>query len=161
MSSSTPSSMERFILNARGLFNLISELVENAHKQGFKIVNPKLVGFAGIVLFNIDKSFVINKFIEKSHLHWDKILNKDDTFFFENASDVFVGLPTDKINAFKDLYSLKNQDGTNFVEDDDKDALWEYFESLVRISITYLLEDSSRNKFNLDLPNLCLKWKIN
>jgi hypothetical protein len=157
---SKPSSIERFFLNAKGLFTLVAELVETAHKQGLKIVNPKLVNFAGIVLFNIDKKTVIDKFIERSYPHWDLIFKRDEGFFFENAGSVFVGLPLDRVNAFRELFILKMEDGELFISEDDREALWEYFESLVRISISFLQEDKTRNKYNIDIDKVTKIWNV-
>jgi hypothetical protein len=156
----TPNSIERFFFNAKSLFSFILELVENAHNDGYDIIHPSLIKFAGIVLFNLDKSIFIKKFIEKSYQHWDKIYVRDIDFFMNSAAEIFLNLPLEKVNAFKDLFLIKTEDGELYITDDDKDALWDYFESLVRISIAYILEDKSRNIINADIDLLCDKWKI-
>ena len=154
-----PNTSERFFMNVEGLFQLISELVNSAYQAGHKIVSPYLVNFAGFVLFRLDKSFVIDTFIEKSHTHWDEIRLKDEDFFVSSAGTVFAGLPLDSVNAFKELFLLKTKTGERFVSEDDRDALWEYFESLVRISIHYLQEDPRRNKWGLDVDKTVGLWK--
>ena len=161
MSSSNrkPNTTERFFMNVEGLFQLISELVNSAYESGYKIVSPYLVNFAGFVLFRLDKNFVIETFIEKSHTHWEEIRLKDEEFFLSSAGTVFAGLPLDSVNAFKELFLLKNKSGERFVSEDDRDALWEYFESLVRISIHFLQEDPNRNKWGIDMDQVVSQWK--
>ena len=109
-----PNTSERFFMNVEGLFQLISELVNSAYQAGHKIVSPYLVNFAGFVLFRLDKSFVIDTFIEKSHPHWEEIRLKDEDFFVSSAGTVFAGLPLDSVNAFKELFLLKTKTGERF-----------------------------------------------
>lgn len=156
---SLPTTVERFFMNVEGLFQLISELVNSAYQSGYKIVSPYLVNFAGFVLFKLDKHFVIRTFIEKSHEHWEQIRLKDEDFFLNSAGKVFAGLPMDNVNAFKELFTLNMKNGEKFVSDDDRDAIWEYFESLVRISIHYLQENPSRNIWKIDMDKTISLWK--
>lgn len=158
--SEGPSAIDRFFTNAQGLFDLIYELVTDAYKRGLINIEPELVKFAGRVIFTaLDRKVVIHNFIKRSYPHWDKIMNKDEKFIIENANTVFVGLPLDKVNAFKDLFT--NPDA---LTEDDKDAFWDYFESKVRISIIYLHENpnlvSELLGSNIEVKKLASIWKI-
>jgi hypothetical protein len=157
---STPNSIERFYFNAKSLFSFIAELVEQAHTDGHNVLHPSLIKFAGYVLFNIDKSMFIKKFIEKSFSHWDKIYVRDTEFFINSAANIFLNLPLENVNAFKELLLLKTEDNEYYISEDDRDALWDYFESLVRISIAYMMEDEKRNTVGVNLKLLSEKWKI-
>ena len=163
-SISLPTTIERFFLNVEGLFNLVSELVNSAYQSGYKIVSPYLINFAGFVLFKLDKEFVLKTFIEKSHEHWEEIRIRDEDFFINRAGKVFAGLPLDSVNAFKELFLLRcsngNGLGERFVSEDDRDALWDYFESLVRISIHYLQEHPEKNIWKIDVEKVFTQWKI-
>lgn len=162
MSSSNkplPTTVERFFMNVEGLFQLISELVNSAYQSGHKIVSPYLVNFAGFVLFKLDKEFVLKTFIEKSHKHWEQIRVRDESFFVHSAGNVFAGLPLDAVNAFKELFILQQSNGERFVTEDDRDAMWDYFESLVRISIHYLQEHPSKNVWKIDMDTTVANWK--
>ena len=155
-----PTTVERFVLNMEGLFQLISELVDSAYKSNYKIVNPTLVNLAGFVLFKLDKEYIIKTFIEKSHPHWELIKKRDEDFFINAAGKVFAGLPVDAIGAFKELILLRTSTGERFITEDDRDAIWDYFESLVRISLHYLSENPEKNnKWNIDLDKVQLMWK--
>lgn len=142
-----------------GLFQLINELVNTAYQSGYKIVNPYLVNFAGFVLFKLDKEFVLKTFVEKSHENWEQIRMRDEDFFVHKAGKVFAGLPLDSVNAFKELFLLRNAKGERFITEDDRDALWDYFESLIRISIHYLQEHPEKNLWNIDVEDVFQKWK--
>lgn len=157
--SSLPTTVERFFMNVEGLFQLISELVSHAYQSGYQIVSPYLVNFAGFVLFKLDKEFVLKTFIEKSHPHWEQIRIRDEQFFVHSAGKVFSGLPLDSVNAFKELFLLKSTKGERFVSEDDRDAMWDYFESLVRISIHYLQEHPEKNIWKIDMDQTFSKWK--
>jgi len=157
--SSLPTTVERFFMNVEGLFQLISELVSSAYQSGYKIVSPYLVNFAGFVLFKLDKEFVLKTFIEKSHQHWEQIRVRDEEFFVHSAGKVFAGLPLDSVNAFKELFLLNTTKGERFVSEDDRDAMWDYFESLVRIAIHYLQEHPEKNIWKIDMDQTVSKWK--
>lgn len=156
---SLPTTVDRFFMNVEGLFQLISELVNSAYQSGYKVVSPYLVNFTGFILFKMNKDYVIRTFIEKSHKHWNEIRVKDEDFFLNHAIHVFSGLPLDDVNSFKELFLLKTAAGDRFVSDDDRDAIWEYFESLVRISIHYLQENPSKNVWNIDMDKTISLWK--
>jgi len=156
---SLPTTVERFFMNVEGLFQLISELVNTAYQSGYKVISPYLVNFAGFVLFKLNKDFVLRTFIEKSYKHWDQIRVKDEDFFINHAGQVFAGLPLDEVNAFKELFVLKTKSGDRFVSEDDRDAIWEYFESLVRISIHYLQENPSANIWGINMDKTISSWK--
>jgi hypothetical protein len=156
--SNHPSSLDRFFLNAQGLFDLIYDLVLCASKKGIKTVEPEIVKFAGVVIFTaMNKQFVIKKFIEKSYDHWQKIYHRDEKFFLDHAQDVFVGLPLEDVNAFRQLFVVPDA-----LTEDDKETLWEFFESLIRISIIYLSEQPDLVE-ELDINTLeedAKKWKL-
>lgn len=160
-SVSLPTTVERFFMNVEGLFQLVSELVNSAYQAGHKIVSPYLVNFAGFVLFKLDKEFILKTFIEKSYEHWEQIRVRDEDFFVHSAGKVFAGLPLDSVNAFKELFLVGTSKGDRFVSEDDRDALWDYFESLVRISIHYLQEHPEKNIWKIDVESVFLKWKTN
>lgn len=157
--TSLPTTVERFFMNVEGLFQLISELVNSAYQSGYKVISPYLVNFAGFVLFKLDKNFVLKTFIEKSHKHWEQIRLRDEDFFINYAGQVFAGLPLDDVNAFKELFLLKTKLGERFVSDDDRDAIWDYFESLVRISIHYLQERPNVNVWGIDMEKTISSWR--
>lgn len=156
---SNPDSKERFTLNTESLFGLIEELVTSANKQGYNTIEPSLIRFVSTVFKTLDKDYVLKRFISKSHKYWDVIRNRDETFLINNAFTVFEGLTVENINAFKNLLELADEDGEKYICDDDKDVIWEHFESLVKISLSYLKEDRSRNIWQINIDKEIELWK--
>lgn len=143
-----PSEEERFITNVRDLTALIHDLSTICWNAGIKEVNPQLILFAESYLESFDSSKLIDIFIrseeksikERKYSLWERIRIHDEKFFAENAHVVFQDLPVDSknINAFKVFFTSKNSKGENVIEDDDRNAIWNIFESLVKICIKYV-----------------------
>ena len=58
---------------------------------------------------------------------------------------------------------MKNNDGTAVVCDDDQLAIWDFFQSLVKIAIRYIHKKRTHNpsfKIEVDLEYHCKKWNI-
>ncbi len=137
-SSSLPEPEERFSSNMFDLYNFVSDLILNAHNRGIKVVSPTLVTLAGAFLSSFDKKIVLLKFVEHSHKHWTKIHDNQDDFFINHASKVFVSLPIDSVNAFRELFIIKDGQNKPIISDEDKACIFDFFKSLVKTSIRYL-----------------------
>ncbi len=122
------------------LSQLTSELIGTAKKEGY---NDKdglslLVTTASTLLVQFDPIKLIESFIRLAHdQYWNQINSKDEDFFKNNATVLFKNLPIGGINPFE-LLTLKNKKGEYYICKDDRDAIWEYFFSLVRLSIKYV-----------------------
>jgi hypothetical protein len=136
-----PPEEERFLRNILDLTDLIHELSSICWDAGHQDINPTLVALARGYLEGYDKVKLINTFIKYSHVYWeDEIKNRKEDFFIEHANEIFVHLPinTDNINAFKILFTSVDEDGEYIVIDEDRDAIWEIFGSLVKICLKYI-----------------------
>ena len=135
-----PPEEERFITNVLDLTALVHELASICWDAGEKTVNPQLVLFAENYLENYDSVELIDVFIRHSYPHWEQIREHNETFFIKNAHVVFKHLPvdTDNINAFRVFFIAKDQNGNDIIEEDDRLAIWNIFESLVKICIKYI-----------------------
>jgi len=131
-----PSHEERFKINASDLANLIKELILDCKDEGITDINPMLVDLASEFIKAYDDKKLISSFIEKSKDYWIQIYNRDETFFYENVSSVFGELPLNQINAFKILFN--NNQKNNVITDEDKEDIWSYFDSFIKISIKYI-----------------------
>jgi len=138
MDSILPPTEERFHQNVVGLSQLVYDLVSNAYSQGYKIIQPAMVEFASLILNSYDKKTLIETFIKHSHKHWDQIKRREESFFDKNCHDIFKGLPMNNVDAFKKLFTLKNENGEHVIKQDDRDAIWDFFESLIKISINHI-----------------------
>ena len=131
---------ERFFENMLGLTSFIKVLVEKVSDAGHKIVNPMIIDIAMVILNNYDKNKIIENFILYSHDYWDQIFMKDERFIHENCLIIFQDLPKNHVEAFTHIFLLKNKNGEFIIDSDDKDIIWEYFSSFIKISIKYIHE---------------------
>lgn len=136
--SPEPSSEERFYQTVVELTQLIHDLVSESYDKGYEIVSPGLVQMGGIILSAYNKMKIIQVFIKYSHSHWDEIRNRNESFFDEHSTSIFGDLPLNNVNAFKALFTLRDKNGHHVITKDDRDAVWDFFHTLVKISIKYI-----------------------
>jgi len=158
---SEPDSKERFILNTESLFGLVEDLIQSAYSNGYKTIDPSMIRFVNTLFKTMDPDYIIQRFISRSRKHWEKIKNRDESFFIDNASSVFEGLSLENINAFKNLFELTKEecDDEPYVIEDDRDAIWDHFQSLVKISLSYLKENPQSNKWGIHVDKELEIWK--
>jgi hypothetical protein len=149
MEGGIPPPEERFHENVIGLTQLVYDLVDGAFRRGYKIVNPNLVALCEGVLSLWNKRSLIDSFIKHSHIHWDQIHRRDENFFEHHAKDIFKGFYPDKVDAFKQLFTLRDSQGNHVIKPDDRDAIWEFFTSLIKIAIHYI-HDNRKPRFQVD-----------
>lgn len=154
---------ERFAGNLKALIPVIKAIVGRACNSGLKFVDPQLLDVAGGLLNGFNTTTMIEKFIERSNPFWERIRNKENSFFVENAGLVFDGLQVDIVNSFKMLYESKHADGTPVLTPKDEKLLWEYFHSMVKISIKYIHSTRRTNptySSEISLEDLIRKWDV-
>lgn len=134
------SEQERFSINSNDLSDLVQELTTQCWEQGHKDVNPVLIGLAKAYLNSLDKTVLIETFIKHSNGYWEEIRQRNEDFFIHHSGEIFGKLPVDKgnIDAFKMLFTTKDSDGNPLIEEEDRDAVWDMFSSLVKICIKYI-----------------------
>lgn len=135
-----PPEEERFSINSNDLSNLVHELTTKCWNEGYKEVNPMLIALAQTYLNSLGKIVLIETFITHSHSFWDEIRERNENFFIKHSGEIFGKLPVDKgnIDAFKMLFTTKDKRGNDLIEQDDRDAVWEIFGSLVKICLKYI-----------------------
>ena len=67
--------------------------------------------------------------------HKNKIKNRNIQFFIDQKKQIFGGLPEDRVNHFANLVQKPREDGG--LADDDKDAIWKYFDTLLLLAEEY------------------------
>ena len=67
---------------------------------------------------------LIETFIKYSNGYWDEILNRNEDFFKSHSGKVFGNLPVGEgnIDAFKMLFTSKDEDGEFIICKEDRDA---------------------------------------
>lgn len=139
-----PSHTDRFFMNMTEMSNLVYDLVYRINKMGYPVVSPELVQLATGILQSYDRRTLIEGFITSSqekHGTWDKIFDKDETFMHENALGIFSNLPSHHVEAFKSILLLKDPNGNPLVDQVDRDNLWMFFHSYVKIAIKFIHDE--------------------
>lgn len=123
---------DNFKTNLILLCNDMKDIISPIYEKGLININPDVIGFVSAFLNNYDTNQLFNNFILYSCEYWGKIKNKDESFFIDNAKDIFKDLPVDNIDPFKEFFTGNN------IEDDDKELIWDYFTSFVKLSIRHV-----------------------
>lgn len=153
---SHPPEEVRFSTNVNDLSNLVHQLTEICWQNDHKEINPILITLAQAYLNSLDKIALIETFINHSHTYWEEIRLKNENFFINHSGEIFGKLPVEQgnIDAFKMLFTSKDKKGNPVIEEEDREAIWVSFGSLVKICIKYvhrvrecyLEEDSATRK---------------
>jgi len=130
-----PPEEERFRQNISDFTMLVRELLEDCSKRGTTTMDPNIIMVASAFMESYDPKTLLTNFVHYSYPYWDKISKREEVFFRENCADVFKDIPMNHINTFKELF---NDEGDPVITDDDKEALWDYFDSFVKICIKYI-----------------------
>ena len=133
-----PTQCDKFAINTENLSKLVHVLIKNAYDNGYNIVSPDLVELASSILSNYNQMDIMEKFISKSYPHWDSIKAKDEDFFASHASSLFQGIPLSNVDSFKQLFTLNDSNGNPVIAQEERDAIWAYFDSFVRICIRHI-----------------------
>lgn len=135
-----PTHQERFYKNLIDFGYLIKELLSICHSKGCNVINPVILTIGINYVANMDKVKIIENFIEYSHLVWDKIVSRDETFFAdkENGKKLFSELPIDIVEQIYVLLISKDSNGNSIITEEDKNSVWDYADSWVKICIKYI-----------------------
>ena len=165
-------------MNIVPIINALSDGIGQLNRAGYQTIDPSKFEFAKHIIMAYDKHLLIQGFINKSHeTYWDRILQRDEGFFIENAGTIFAELPTNDVNVFRDLFTA-TRDGKKVISENLRNQLWKLFDSLVKISIKYVhkhrypiseTDESGNNivqKYRhsffdyVDVANHASKWKV-
>jgi len=86
---------------------------------------------ATVFLENYDEERLMERMIEKTSPHWNKIIVKDENFFLKESDKIFGELPI-SIDLFSSLFSK------DFLSRDEKNKIWSYFHTFVKLACQYI-----------------------
>lgn len=142
---------ERFAKNTTIMAQAVLEGVKRLYDAGYQTINPTILELAVTVISTFDKHYLIQGFIENSHTKcWDNIKKRDESFFVQNASDIFKYLPMDKVNLFKDLFLTKDRNGNPVVSQSLKNQVWDLLDAMIKISIKYIHKGRAPHSYDTD-----------
>ena len=82
---------ERFNANIKVAIDLVHELISLCYDNGIRQISPALIVLAGKYVLGIDKKELIEIFIENTYEEcWEKIRNKNESFFIEHSDKILV-----------------------------------------------------------------------
>lgn len=161
---STNVTLDRFKNNFLVLIDICQEMVEEGSENNVSDISPTAFRIIKIVASRLKPNFLIERFISKTHKYWDKIKQKDLSYFkgvgldFLNFADdngidnvipsedkgIFTGLKVDHINSFSKIlegkYKDKNGNDVELFDDDKVQDVWKIMHSFVKQSVVYIHE---------------------
>lgn len=138
--ASVPSPEERFKETVCDFAAVILEILNDVRSKGFDELDPRLVEIAGTILSKVNNDKLIRGFIVKSHGYWQQIFDRKEEFIIKHSSDIFVDIPLEHVDSVKTLFITEQANGEPYLEDEDKEDIWAFFHSMVKISIKYFDE---------------------
>ena len=135
------SPEERFHDNIVDLTTFLKEIIERCHNLGYTNIDPKVVEMVRGFLRGYHAEEIIKTFSIKSYEHWPSIKKHDEIFFKNHCNDVFSDLPKEYVDSFRKLFETYKDTGDPVITEEEKNIIWLYFESFVKISIHYIHEN--------------------
>lgn len=151
---------ERFKQNLISLAQFIVDVNDDAVSRGIKIVDTSLLSVGVCLLEKISPKTIIDKFIDKSNGHWEKIRVHDQEYFETKALDFFAGIPEERISQMRVLLMGKDAAGKYYVPDNVRKTIWAYMDAFVKISLKYLSPDGRGALSPPVYLDYAMKWKI-
>lgn len=134
-----PTQTDKFEATMCSLCDNIKGMVTDVYEIGHKRIHPNLMDAVKAYLLDKEIHAVIEKFVEGSVEFWEQLRAHDEEFFVKNVSKVFGTLPyPDEIAEFSRLFLLRDIDGERMLAKEDRDIIWEHFDSMIRICIVYI-----------------------
>ncbi len=137
---SNKPAVDRFHENISDFSEIIADILKECDDKGCTIVNPILAQIGATVVKNYDKYKVVERFIDYSEKYWPQIKERNEGFFDEHVGEVFQDLPMGDVNSFKKLLEAKDNEGKFIVTTEDRNGIWDYFDSFVKIAISFVHE---------------------
>lgn len=126
------SEAVRFHETCISFIDLIHELILELYEKNKTTINPSLIELIKHNIQIYNNMELINTFISKSHIYWDNIRKREESFFIDHSNNIFGEISMQHVNTFKFIFQ------NNILSDIDKQCIWDYMDSMVRISIKYI-----------------------
>jgi len=158
-----PPEEERFAKNAAIMAEAIYTGMKKLNDDGHN-VDLNMIQLAIAVIKNFNPHDLIQGFITNGHdTCWDKIRDRDETFFIENVTTIFAPLPMDMVLIFKDLFLAVDKNNKPIVSNDLKQSIWKLFDAMVKIAIKYIHKHRKSNTAffsQVQLHSHANKWQV-
>lgn len=154
MSSSQISQEDKFVKNLQDFMTFGESLLSECHEKKITTLNPVGIGYAiSFVNQRIKEKgskWLVEEFIkkttepedkdnsEKKNEDWKEIKNKNHKHFTKKLTKLLPILEESHAEELSRIFEGKNKDGTSYIEEEDKDAFFEYLFSFCKLSINYV-----------------------
>lgn len=143
---SKPSEEFRFKSNVLGIAEDIKYNIELLHTKKVTSIEPTSIQMMIDLIKIINPKMVIDEFIVKSYQHWDKIKERDESFFLNHAGNIFPFLPQEKMAPFLQLFHTNDNAGKCVISDELKDTIWNNLHGMIKICIRYIHKHREQNE---------------
>lgn len=127
-----------FSSNMSTLISLLTECVGILEQFGVPTVNATLLSLGDLYLKNQNQQDLLDNLIRKSHeTCWDRIYEKNENFFIENAGVIFAAFEN-HVGVFKVIFTALDMNGQKIIGDDIRDDIWLVLKGIVSIAIKYI-----------------------
>lgn len=168
---SLPPPQERFKERLVQFIDYTKSLVIEANEHGIETpVSPFILDLSKNFIGKEDADKIITTFILRSYENWERIRLHDLDFMKGEGLKSFYGIPEKNLKDFTALFEVVKPDGSKLLSPEVEEKLWDFFESLVRISVCYVhmkrSPDPTTKKYTQNFfPDMKVKsqvelWKI-
>jgi hypothetical protein len=132
---------QRFFENLSDFLFLLSEIIERGYEKGKIKVNPAIIEIVQKIISDVDRKKLIENFIKRCIISdkqgnkfclWEFIAQRNNELCSKYIDNVFAEIPLQDMSVFGEIFKA------NWVEEEDRKAIWEYLDSLVRICLKYI-----------------------
>jgi len=170
------SASFRFKENVNDFLDFMTDLVRETSVYCDDPIDVNTIVWVSNFIKIYDSDKLIITFINDSYPHWDCIYNESEDYFLSEFFNIFKRNMSEKnekcLTCLKNILNTKKTGTDDYVvTSDDKEIIWKYLKSFIRISIQYMHEVSVpdynndkimylNNKFNIDIESNVKKWNI-
>lgn len=133
-----PAPEERFKTRLIEFIEFTRSVIVDANNAGINTpVAPFILELGKNFIEKEDSGKIVQTFTIRSLKNWDKIKNRDVAFIKGEGMSFFNGLPPAQLRLFSELHDVLRPDGTKLFNDATNNIVWDYFDSLVKLSVCY------------------------
>jgi hypothetical protein len=130
---------ERFKERLIQFIEYTKSLVVEANEHGIETpVSPFILDLSVNFIGKEDADKIITTFVLRSFQNWHRIHKHDLPFMKGEGLKSFYGIPEKNLKDFTALFDVVKPNGEKLLTPEAEAKLWEFFESLVRISVCYV-----------------------
>ncbi len=136
---SLPPPEERFKRRLIEFIEFTKSVIVEGNAAGIQTpVSPLIMDLSKAFIEKEDAGKIVTTFTIRSLKSWDKIKNRDVEYIKNAGSSVFEGVPEKSVSDFRNLHDVLRPDGTKLFNETIQEGIWDYFDSLVKLSVCYV-----------------------